>query len=81
MMVLLIAKSFPDGSDGKESACNVGDCGFDPWVMKIPWRREWQSTPVSLPGEFRGQRSLLGYSPGSCIESDTTKHTAHIYIT
>ena len=33
------------------------------WVGKIPWRREWQLTAVFLPGEFRGQRSLAGYSP------------------
>ena len=33
----------------------------DPWVGKIPWRREWQPTPVFLPGEFYGQRSLVGY--------------------
>ena len=37
---------------------------FDPWVGKSPWRREWQPTPVFLPGEFHGQRSLVGYSPG-----------------
>ena len=36
---------------------------FDPWVGKIPWRREWLPTPVFLPGEFRGQRRLEGYSP------------------
>ena len=35
---------------------------FDLWVRKIPWRREWQPTPVFLPGEFHGQRSLEGYS-------------------
>ena len=55
----------PGGSDGKESACNAGDLGlipgFDPWVGKIPWRREWQPTPVFLPGKFYGQRSLAGY--------------------
>ena len=38
--------------------------GFSPWVRKIPWRREWQPTPVFLPGEFHGQRSLAGYSSG-----------------
>ena len=38
-------------------------CGFDPWFGKIPWRREWLSTPVFLPGESPGQRSLTGYSP------------------
>ena len=36
---------------------------FNPWVRKIPWRREWQPTPVFLPGEFHEQSSLLGYSP------------------
>ena len=37
--------------------------GFDPWVGKIPGRREWLPTPVFLPGQFQGQRSLAGYSP------------------
>ena len=36
---------------------------FDPWVGKIPWRREWQPTPAFLPGKSHGQRSLAGYSP------------------
>jgi len=45
---------------------------FDPWVRKIPWRRKWQPTPVFLPEEFYGQRSLVGYSPWGCKESDTT---------
>ena len=44
--------------------------GFNPWVVKIPWRREWQPTPVFLPGEFHGQRSLGGYSLWGCKESD-----------
>ena len=34
-----------------------------PWAEKIPWRRAWQSTPVFLPGESHGQRSLVGYGP------------------
>ena len=54
---------FTDGSDSKESASNGRRTGFDPWVGKIPWRREWQPTPVFLPGKFHGQRSLAGYSP------------------
>jgi len=36
---------------------------FIPWVGKIPWTRKWQLTPVFLPGNSRGQRSLAGYSP------------------
>ena len=49
---------------GKESACNAGD-SFDVWIRKIPWRRKWQPTPVFLPGEFHGPRSLADYSLGS----------------
>ena len=49
----------------KESACNVGD-----WVGQIPWRREWLPTPVFMPGEFHGQRSLAGCSLWGYIESD-----------
>ena len=51
-------------------------CGrprLKPWVGKIPWRRAWQPTPVFLPGESRGQRSLVGYSPWVLNESDTTE--------
>ena len=55
-----INSGFPGGSDYKESACNAGDLGSIPWVGKIPWRREWLPTPVFLPGEFHGQRSLMG---------------------
>ena len=40
---------------------------------KIPWRRKMQPTPVLLPGEFQGQRSMTGYSPWAHKESDTTK--------
>ena len=37
--------------------------GFHPWIRKIPWMRKWQLTPVFLPGESHGQRSLVGYGP------------------
>ena len=47
--------------------------GFDPWVGKIPWRRAWPPTPVFLPGESHGQRSLVGCSPWDHKESDTTE--------
>ena len=49
--------SFPSGSDGKESTCNVGELGWED-----PWRRAWQRTPVLLPRESHGQSSLVGYS-------------------
>ena len=41
-------------------------CGFGPWDRKIPWRRNWQPTPVFLPGKSHGQRNLVGYSPWGC---------------
>ena len=50
--------------------------GFDPWVGKSPWRREWLPTPVFLPRDFHGQKSLAGYSPWSHEESDTTEPPA-----
>ena len=49
--------------------------GLGPWVEKIPWRRNWQPTPVFLPGESRGQRSLVGCCPWGRIELDTTEAT------
>ena len=46
---------------------------FDLWVWKIPWKREWQTTPVFLPAEFDGERSFVSYSLCGCKESDMTK--------
>ena len=47
---------FPAGASDKEPPANAGDmrCRFHPWDGKIPWRREWQPTPVFLPGESHG---------------------------
>ena len=58
---------FPSGSDSQESACSAGDPG------SVPWRREWLPTPVFLPEESHGQRSLAGYSPWDLRESDVTE--------
>ena len=54
--VVLVVKNLP---------ANTGNMRlrFNHWVGKVPWRREWQPTPVSLSGEFHRQRSLVGYSP------------------
>ena len=49
------------------------ETGFNPWVRKIPWRREWLPTAVFLPGEFREQRGLVGSSPWDPKESDTAE--------
>ena len=72
------ANGFPGGASGKEPACQCRRHrrpGFDAWVRKIPWRRVWQPTPVFLPGESQGHRSLVGYSPQGCKESDMTEVT------
>ena len=71
-------RGFPGGAQGKEPACRgrrQKRRGFDPWVGRIPWRRTRQLTPVLLPGESHGQRSLVGYSPWGRRERDTTGHT------
>ena len=53
---------------------------FDPWVGEILWRRARQTTPVCLPGESLGQRSLASYSPFGHKESDTTGATEHANV-
>ena len=78
----------PGGASGEELTCKCRRhkrCRFDPWVGKIPWRRTRQPTPVFLPGEPRGQRSLVGYSPRGCKELDRTErlthtHSFHIFV-
>ena len=45
-----------------------------------PWRRKWQPTPVFLPGESNGQRSLVGYSPWGYKELDTTEQLSQFFI-
>ena len=54
---------FPHSSVGKEPVCSAGDLGSIPGLGKTPWRRKWQSTPVSLPRKSHEQRSLVGCSP------------------
>ena len=64
------AMGFPGGYSGLVPSCQCKThkrLGFD------PWRREWLSTLVFLPGESHGQRSLASYSPQGCKELDTTE--------
>ena len=67
------SKGLPDGSGGKEFACNAGDPGSIPGLGISPGRKWRQSTAVFLPGEFHGRRSLVGYSPWGHKESDMTE--------
>ena len=67
-----VVRELPQWLSGQEPACPCWRPGFDPWVRKIPWRRAWQPTPVFLPGEFHGQRSLAGCNLWCCKELDMT---------
>ena len=64
--------SYYGGSDGKESACNVGDMGSIPRGHEEPLEKG-MTTDSSMPGEFHGQRSLVGYSPWGCKVLDMTE--------
>ena len=59
----IIALGFTGGSDGKGFTCNAGDLGSVPGSGRSPREGKGLPTPVLLPGEFHGQRSLVGYSP------------------
>ena len=48
-------------------------------VVIAIWRRKWQSTPIFLPGKFHGWRSLVGYSPQGCKESDTAERLHFLF--
>ena len=67
----LVVKNLP------ANAGDTRDLGSILGVGKIPWRRTWQPTPVFLPGESYGQRSLAGYSPQGRKESDTTERLSN----
>ena len=53
---------------------------FDSWVGKIPWIRDRLPTPIFWPGEFHGQRSLAGYNPWGCKESETTERISLYFL-
>ena len=67
--VMLVVKNLPG------SAGDVRDAGWIPGLGRFPWRRKWQPTPVFLPRESNGQRSLTGYNPYGCKELDIPEVT------
>ena len=75
-----------NGCTNLHSCQQCGRPGFDSWVGKIPWRREWLPIPVFLPGKVYGQRSLTGYSlwghkKSDCATSTTTEfHPIHLAL-
>ena len=74
--------------NGKESACNEGhlqETWFWSLDWKIPWRRKWQPTPVFLPENLHGQRSLVGYKPLGLQRighdyADTARHNLDSFL-
>ena len=65
---------------GKEPTCKCRRLkrhGFDPWVGRIPWRMEWQPTPVFSTRESHELKSLKGYRPWSHKELNTTEAIEH----
>ena len=70
----------PRWLSGKESLCRYRRRRFDPWVGKIPWRREWQPTPVFLLGKLHGQRSQVGYSPWDHKGSDMAEWLSSTHV-
>ena len=49
-------------------------------TILFPWSRKWQPTSVFLPGESHGRKSLAGYSPWGCKESDMTEQLTQPYL-
>ena len=68
---LSVGVSRPGHWSGLYRRCKT--CSCDPWVGRIPWRREWRPSPVFLPGDSHGQSSLAGYSPWGQEELDSTE--------
>ena len=68
LLLLLLCFSkcgLPRWLSGKELTCQCRRHRFGPWLRKIPSKRKWQPTPVSLPGKLHEQRSLAGFRPSS----------------
>ena len=75
-------EGFPNGSGVKNLPAmqETQRHGFHAWVRELPWRKQWQPTPVFLLGEVHGPRSLASYSPRGHRKSDTTER-AHTCVT
>ena len=68
-------QGFPGGSVDKESTCNVGDLGLIPGLGRSLGEGNGYPLQYSPPGKSHGQRSVAGYSPWGCKESDMTEVT------
>ena len=75
ILLIIVSMGLPWWLSGKESTCDgfTGDMGSIPGSGRSPGERKWLPTPVFLPGESHGLRSLGGYSPWGHKESDMTE--------
>ena len=71
--VRVFQENAASGSDGKASVYNVGDLGLIPGLGRSPGEGNGNPLQDYLPGKFHRQKSLVGYSPWGCKESDTTE--------
>ena len=74
---------FPGDTSGKEPACQCRRRKrrrLDPRVRKIAWRREWQPTPLFLPGESHDRGAWWATVHGVTRESENTEATWHVHI-
>ena len=81
--VLYKQYGFPSGISGEESTCQCRRhkrCRFDPYVGKIPWRREWQPTPVFLPEKSHGWAAVHGVTKSWSQLSGQHIHTCKLII-
>ena len=65
--------NFPGGSDSKESTCNAGDWGSNPGAGRSPGEGNSNLLQYSCLENYMDKKSLTGYSPWDCKESDTTE--------
>ena len=72
MLLLTIVESIPRLFKMVKNPPAMQEIGSLPWSGRSPWRRAWKLSPVYLPGESHGQRSLVGYSLCGCTELDIT---------
>ena len=66
---LALSGDFPCDSVVKNLPASARDAGLIPGLGRFSWRRKWQSTPVFLPGEYHGQRSLASYNWWTYIDT------------
>ena len=77
---MLIYLLFPGGSDSKESSCNAGDLGSAPGLGRSPGGGHGNPLQYSCLENPQGQKSLVGYNPWDCNESDTAEQLSMVWM-